>query len=315
MDNANPNPVVQMTTHRPRQRRFLITLRHHATVYLFLLPAVGFFAVFSVYPILYSFVMSLTNWPLIGHAQFVGLKNYSQVFHDPVVATSFVNALLYLIVSVPIQIVCGLLVAIGLDRPMRGRAALRLLYYIPVITSWVVVSILFEYLFNTDYGLINWLLMSLHVTQNGIPWLANRVPAIITAAILGGWKGIGWAMMIFLAALQGIPDELYEAAAIDGAGGWQRFLKITLPGIRGSFFFVTVMLVMGAFNVFISIFILTGGGPANETQVPLVWMYEQAFQYLNFGFAGALSWVITAIIVVLTIIQFWIFRPRSVKEV
>ncbi|KLU60844.1 lactose transport system permease protein LacF [Peptococcaceae bacterium CEB3] len=295
--------------------KFRQGLRHHLGIYLFLLPAVGFFLVFSAYPIIYSFVMSFTNWPIVGSPQFVGFHNYSQVLHDPVVGTSLVNALFYLIVSVPIQIILGLLVAIGLDRPMRGRGALRLMYYIPVITSWVVVTLLFEYLFNTDYGIINWILMSLHMSQNAIPWLANRYSALTVAAILGGWKGIGWAMMIFLAGLQGVPDELYESAAIDGAGKWKQFWSVTLPMIRGTFFFVTVMLVMGAFQVFISVFILTGGQPANETQVPLVWMYQQAFSNLEFGYAAAFSWIITAIIIVFTVIQFWVFRPRSVQEV
>ncbi|WP_240986357.1 carbohydrate ABC transporter permease [Acididesulfobacillus acetoxydans] len=295
--------------------KFRRGLRHHLGIYLFLLPAVGFFLVFSVYPILYSFVMSFTNWPLVGSPHFVGLHNYSQVLHDPVVGTSLVNAIFYLIVSVPIQIVLGLLVAMGLDRPMRGRGALRLMYYLPVITSWVVVTLLFEYLFNTDYGIINWLLMSLHLSRSAVPWLANRYSALTVAAILGGWKGIGWAMMIFLAGLQGVPDELYESAAIDGAGKWKQFWSVTLPMIRGTFFFVTVMLMMGAFQVFISVFILTGGQPANETQVPLVWMYQQAFSNLEFGYAAAFSWVITAIIVVFTVIQFWVFRPRSVQEV
>jgi multiple sugar transport system permease protein len=300
----------------PRRSRIISSLRHHAAIYLFLLPAIAFFAVFSVYPIVYSFVMSFTDWPLMGKAQWVGFENYVQVWNDPVVKTSFLNALLYMVISVPLQVILGLLVALGLDRPMPGRTTLRLLYYLPVITSWVVVTYLFEYLFNTDYGIINWLLMSLHIIHAPIPWLADPTTAIIVAALLGTWKGIGWAMMIFLAALQAVPDELYEAAAIDGAGKWQRLWAITLPSIRGTMFFVSVLLVMGAFQVFIQIFILTAGGPANESQVPLVYMYQQAFSYLNFGFAGAMSWIITVLIVILTIIQFIVFKPRSmnVKE-
>jgi multiple sugar transport system permease protein len=295
--------------------KFRRSVANHIGIYLFLLPAICFFVCFSIYPIIYSFIQSFTNWPIVGASHYVGLQNYMTVIKDPVVRTSLVNALFYMVVSVPIQVVFGLLVAIGLDRPMRGRAVFRLMYYIPVITSWVVVTILFEYLFNTDYGIVNWLLMSLHLTNQSVPWFANRFSALAAAAILGGWKGIGWAMMIFLAGLQGIPDEIYESAAIDGAGAWQKFWSITLPMIRGSFFFVTVMLVMGAFQVFISIYILTGGAPANETQVPLVWMYQQAFSNLQFGYSAAFSWIITAIIVVLTLIQFWVFRPRTVREV
>lgn len=313
-DSLEHNVAIDPVVATGRNHRLRREIRHHSAIYLFLLPAIAFFFVFSAYPILYSFVMSFTNWPLVGNAKFVGLHNYTKVFADPVVRGSLVNALFYLIISVPIQVILGLLVAIGLDRPMRGRAALRLIYYLPVITSWVVVTLLFQYLFDTDFGVINWILLSLHVVANPIAWLAGRYSALTAAALLGAWKGIGWSMMIFLAALQGIPDELYEAAAVDGANNRQCLWSITLPGIRGSLFFVTVMLVMGAFQVFVSIYILTAGGPANETQVPLTWMYEQAFSNLQFGFAGALSWIITAIIVLLTAIQFWVFRPRGVKE-
>ncbi len=298
---------------RRRKQRLYRGLRHHAAIYLFLLPGLAFFLVFTTYPILYSFVMSFTNWPIMGPAQFVGVQNYSQVLNDPIVLTAFLNAILYMVVSVPLQLGLGLLVAIGLDRPMPGRTTLRLIYYLPVITSWVVVTYIFQYLFNTDYGLINWLLMSLNVIQSPIAWLADPNKAIVVAAILGSWKGIGWAMMIFLAALQGVPVELYEAAAIDGAGKWHSFWSITLPSIRASMFFVTVLLVMGAFQVFTQIYILTAGGPADQTQVPLVWMYQQAFTNLQFGYASALSWLIAVLIVLFTMVQFWIFRPRSLN--
>ncbi|HET7580121.1 MAG TPA: sugar ABC transporter permease [Bacillales bacterium] len=288
-------------------------VKHHVVIYLFLLPAVALFAIFSVYPILYSFIMSFTNWPIMGDVHFVGFQNYSNVLHDPVILTSFKNVLLYLFIAVPLQLVLGLLVAIGLDRPMPGRTALRLIYYVPVITSWVVVTYMFQYLFNTQYGLVNWLLESLHIINNPVAWLADPTKAIVIAAVIQIWKGIGWAMMIFLAALQSVSDTLYEAAAIDGAGRWRRFWSITLPSIRGQMFFVSVLLVMGAFQVFIQIYILTAGGPANETQVPNVRMYEEAFSQLHFGYAGALSWLMALLIIVITLIQFSVFKPRSMS--
>ena len=304
---------------RKRKKSYKASLQHHGAIYLFLLPAIGFFCVFSVYPILYSFIMSFTNWPLtslMGPPKFIGFQNYATVLNDPVVSTSFWNSLLFMVISVPLQMFLGLLVAIGLDRPLPGRTALRLIYYVPVITSWVVVTFMFQYLFNTDYGFINWLLESIGVTQQPIAWLADPKLAIVVSALLGTWKGVGWAMMIFLAALQAVPDELYEAAAIDGAGKWHRFWSITLPSIRGSVFFVSVLLVMGAFQMFMQIFILTAGGPANESQTPMVWMYEQAFSNLQFGYASAFSWLITVLIIAATLVQFWVLRPKSlnVKE-
>lgn len=296
-----------------KRSKWMKNLHHHAAIYLFLLPALGFFVVFSAYPIVYSLVMSFTDWPLLGNAHFVGFANYLKVLQDPVVATSFKNVLLYLIICVPLQLVLGLLVALGLDRPMRGRTTLRLLYYLPVITSWIVVTFMFQYMFNTQFGIVNWLLESLHLINQPISWLADPRKAIVVAAIIQIWKGIGWAMMIFLAGLQNVPENLYEASSIDGAGSWQKFWFITLPGIRGPFFFNSVLLVMGAFESFIQIFVLTAGGPANETQFPMVWMYEQAFSNLHFGYAGALSWLMTLLIIIISVIQFSIFRPRSLQ--
>jgi multiple sugar transport system permease protein len=297
---------------RPRQRRAR-SFRHHAVIYLFLLPAIAFFIGFSVYPILYSLVMSFTDWPLTGHISWVGFQNYINVLNDPVVRSSTLNDFFFLIWAVPLQFILGLLVAIGLDRPMLGRGIMRLFYYLPVITSYVVVTFLFEYLFDTDYGLINWFLESLHIINTPIDWLGNPHNALIVSAFLAAWKGVGYTMMIFLAALQNVSEELYEAAAIDGAGQWRRFWSITLPSIRGSMFFVAVILMMGSLQMFMQIFILTQGGPANESQVPLVYMYQQAFSFLNFGFASAMSWLISIVIVILTIIQFWIFKPKNLN--
>jgi len=297
-----------------RQRRSL-GIRNQIGSYLFLLPALLFFLVFTIYPIFYSLTMSFTNWQLVGHSHFVGAKNYVRILHDPVIGTAFKNTFLYGVISVPVQLLLGLGVALALDRPLRGRALFRILYYLPVITSWVVVSILFEYLFNTDYGLVNWILMSFHLISDPIAWLASPTSAIIMLSILGAWKGIGWAMLIFLAGLQSVPVELYEAATVDGASRWQQFRYVTMPGIRNTFLFVTVLLVIGAFNVFISVFIVTGGGPANSTQVLLTWMYNAAFQNLDFAYASALSWFIAGIIVVVSVVQFRLFRPNREKEV
>lgn len=271
------------------------------------------FGLFMVYPIVYSLVMSFTNWPVTGSASFVGLSNYIDVLTDPVIPTAFINALLYLVISVPLQAFLGLLIAVGLNRPMPGRGALRLIYYVPVITSWVVVTYIFQYLFNTQYGFINYLLLELHLIGHPVAWLADPTLAIVVAALLGTWKGIGWAMLIFLAALQGVPEQLYEAASLDGAGRRQQLRYVTVPGIRAAIAFVLVMLTIGAFQVFIQIFILTGGGPGNETQVPLTYMYQQAFSDLNFGYAGALSWLMALIIIAFSIVNFAVVRPQGLR--
>jgi multiple sugar transport system permease protein len=192
---------------------------------------------------------------------------------------------------------------------MPGRGLFRALYYLPVVTSWVVVSLLFHYLFMTDGGLVNWAI------GHRVDWLGGRWTALTAISLLGIWKGVGWSMVIFLAALQGVPAELKEAAAVDGANAWRRFRAVTLPAIRPVVGFVAVMLVIGGFNVFISVFLITGGGPLDETQVLLTYMYRQAFTFLDFGYGSAISFSLTLIVLVLSIVQLRLFRrPTQVLQ-
>lgn len=284
-----------------------------AGIYVFVLPAAILFGVFLAYPAVYSLVMSFTDWPVRGAADFVGFANYAAVLKDPVVGTAFVNAGIYLVVSVPLQILFGMLAALGLNRPVAGRGVFRLVYYVPVITAWVVVTYIFQYLFNTQFGVVNYVLESLNIVKEPIGWLADPTLALIVAGILGTWKGLGWAMLIFLAALQSVPEDLYEASELDGAGSFAQFRFITIPAIKAALVFVVVMLTIGAVQVFIQIFVLTGGGPANESQVPLTYMYSQAFDNLNFGFAGALSWVIAIVILVFSVLNFAVIRPDGMS--
>src|SRR5439155_11779968 len=188
----------------------------------------------------------------------------------------------------------------------------RVLYYIPVVTSWVVVSLLFQYLFITDGGLANWILHdNLHLVGHNIDWLGTRWMAMLSLSILGIWKGVGWAMIIFLAALQGVPRELKEAAAVDGAKAWARFRAVSLPAIRPVVAFVTILLVMGGFNVFISVYLMTQGGPQDQTQVLLTWMYLQAFSFLDFGYGSAISFMLTLVVLALSLVQLRLFRRPS----
>lgn len=297
----------------PRRATAVARSRRQWGVIPFVVPAAALFGLFMIYPIVYSLVMSFTNWPVVGQSSFVGFANYYDVLTDPVIPTAFINALLYLMISVPLQAALGLFAAVGLNRPIFGRGAFRLVYYLPVITSWVVVTYIFQYLFNTEYGVANYGLLSLHLISAPIAWLADPHLAIVVAALLGTWKGIGWSMLIFLAAIQGVPEELYEASALDGATKWKQLRHITIPHIKAATTFVFVMLTIGAFQVFIQIFILTGGGPANETQVPLTYMYQQAFTNLDFGYAGALSWLMALIIIAFSIVNFAVIRPPGLR--
>ena len=275
--------------------------------YAFLAPGFLLFALVILYPIARAFQISLYNWSIApGQAStWLGLHNYNRALHDPIFWRALVNTAFYMAVTTPVQVVLGLAVAVLLDARMPGRGLFRALYYLPVVTSWVVVSLLFRYLFMTDGGLVNWL------TGQHVDWLGSRWTAMTVVSILGVWKGIGWSMVIFLAALQGVPQELKEAAMVDGARPWARFRAVSLPAIRPVVAFVTVMLVIGGFNVFTSIFLITNGGPLDETQVLLTYMYRQAFTFLDFGYGAALSFMLTLIVFAMSLAQLRLFRRPS----
>lgn len=301
-DAVAPDPAPRL-----RSRR-----RFSATPYLFMLPGFVLFAVTVVYPITQAVQMSLYDWRIIGGAtsEFLGLENYARALGDEHFWLSFGNTVFYLVATIPPQIVLGLLVALLLHARSPIQPLLRVLYYLPVVTSWVVVSLLFRFLF-ADQGLINWTLGATGLTSGDTSWLADRWTGMLAISALGVWKGIGWSMMIFLAALQGVPQSLMEAATVDGANVWQRFRAVTLPAIRAAMAFVTVMLVIGAFNVFISVYLMTGGGPAGRTDVLLTYMYQLAFGELEFGYGSAIAVILTLVVLALSLIQLRVFRDRD----
>jgi multiple sugar transport system permease protein len=291
--------------------------RESLTAYAFLLPGFALFCLIVAYPLARSFQISLYDWAVVPTqaSRFIGLDNYTRGLGDEQFWLSMANAGVYLLVTVPGQIVIGLALAVLLDAKMPGRGLFRVLFYVPVITSWVVVALVFKYLFNTDAGVVNWLLVDvLHVADANIAWLQSRWPGLMAVSVLGVWKGVGWAMVIFLAALTGVREDLKEAAALDGAGAWNRFRHVSLPAIRKTLMFVTVLLVIGGFNVFISVLLMTGGGPAGSTEVPLTYMYRQAFDFLDFGYAAALSFLLAIVIMLVSYAQFRLFGDDE-KEV
>ena len=290
-----------------------LTSKNKMQIFILLLPGLLTFAIFTIYPIIKLFVMSFFKWDFgsIFNQKFIGLENYMEVLSDKYFRMAFVNNLLYTLVTVPGQMVIGLFIALLLNKVIKFKVGYRVLYYLPVITSWVVASLIFRYVFNTE-GLLNYFLMNiLHLTSDNVRWLDTRAGGLCVAMLLGIWKGIGWNMVVFLAALQTVPSELYEAAAIDGANSVQKFFRITLPSIKGTILFALVMLTIGGFNVFTSIKMITGGGPAHQTDMILTWMYYKAFSTGEFGYAAALSFITTIVLAILAIIQ---FRLMSSKD-
>lgn len=280
---------------------------------LLLLPGLFVFAVFTLYPIAKLFFMSFFEWNFgsMLEQNFIGLNNYIDVLTDKYFHISFVNSLIYTLVTVPCQMAIGLLVAMLINRITKFKVGYRVLYYLPVITSWVVASLVFKYVFNTE-GLLNYFLMNVvHITDHNVHWLDTRAGGLTVSMLLGIWKGIGWNMVVFLAALQTVPEDLYESASIDGAGTIKKFLHVTLPCIKGTILFALVMLTIGGFNVYTSIKMITGGGPGHKTDVILTWMYHKAFSTGEFGYSAALSFITTIVLAILAVIQFRLMQKED----
>lgn len=313
-ENSSESRTAQLQS-KSKSKSF--RLKRSLTPYLFIGPGVLLFSIAILYPGLKAIKMSFYNWKIVSGAvsQFTGFNNYTRAFHDNHFWLSLSNSGIYMLFTVPFEIAIGLAIALLLKKKSPTQPIFRVLFYLPVVTSWVVVSLLFRYLF-ADKGLINFTLHDfLHVTHSDISWLSQRSTAMIAICALGIWKGIGWAMMIFLAALQGVPKELEEAASVDGANRWQRFRVVTLPAIAPATAFITIMLVIGGFNVFTSVLLMTGGGPIGQTDVVLSYMYLQAFTYLDFGYGAALSGILTVIVFTLAVIQLRLFRSQNAEEV
>ncbi len=289
-------------------------MRRYGPVYLLILPGYGLFLIWTIYPLLDAFAMSFFDWnpnPSATSA-WVGLSNYTRAFADPVLYQAFGNVALYTAVTVAGQLAFGLAVALLLNRKIVARGLFRALYYVPVISSWVIVSFIFSYLFSSQGGLVNYIFGSvLHLITADQNWLGNTRLALPTIMILGIWKGIGWNMIVFLAALQGIPQELYEAAQTDGATAWAQFRYITVPLLRPIITFLSVVLTIGGLGSFIQFYIMTGGGPLHSTETLLTYAYSNAFSTFDFGYAAALTYIFAAVIFAFAALQMWISRRQA----
>jgi multiple sugar transport system permease protein len=286
------------------RRRGLSPLRRQETIagYLFLLPNIIGFLVFSSIPVLATFTISLMDWDLIRAPRFVGLDNYVKLLTDDAVFRKVLfNTGYYVIGTVPAGIVLSLLLALAMNANVKGIAFFRVIFFIPVISASVAVAVMWRWLYNTDFGLINLALTSIGL--KGVPWLSSTawaMPAVILMAI---WKSLGYNMVIFLAGLQSIPVHLHEAAAIDGANSVQRFRHITLPLLAPTTFFVLVISVISSFQVFDLAFVLTKGGPGDATNTMVMYIYNQAFQFFHMGYAASIAWVLFGIIFAITLLQ------------
>jgi ABC-type sugar transport system permease subunit len=278
----------------------------------FAAPFVILFVVFLAFPILASFLLSFTSFGLRDIANpvgtsVIGIKNYVDLFADPKFWKALFNTFYFVVVGVPVTLAIGLLIATALSRGVtRFRTAFRVGYYLPVITSIVAIAVVWRFLLNPDAGLINMLLGGLGI--KGPAWLADPVFAMPSIIAMAVWRNLGFAMVVFLAGLQTIPAALYESASIDGAGRWQAFRFVTIPMLRPTILFMTVITTIGYLQLFEEPFVMTGGGPLDSTLSITMYMYQQGFTFFHQGYASAIAYVLFVIVALIAFLQFKFLR-------
>ncbi len=276
--------------------------------YVLIAPNFLIILLFTIIPVFFSFYISLTDWNILGEANFIGFENYQNILTDVVAKETFSNTLYFAVLSVPINVVLTLLIAVMLNQKIKGISFFRTAFYLPVISASVAVSLMFMWILANN-GLLNQMLESIGLEP--IRWLTNPKIALNSVIAVTIWKGLGLNMIIFLAALQDIPAELLEAASIDGANRIQQFMKITIPLLSPVIFFVTITQVISSFQSFDLVYNMTKGGPGHATTVIGYYIWKQAFDYLHMGYGAALAYIVFVAILVLTIIQ-WVLRKRWV---
>jgi ABC-type sugar transport system permease subunit len=288
-----------------RRRR----LADYAWGYFCVLPAVIIIIAFVLVPSLFALYMSFHNYNLIQQIKpFVGLGNYQELIRDPLFWKSLGNAAYFAAVVVPVQSAFALALALVVNAKIKFKGFFRTSYFIPVITSFVVASIIWRLLFNFESGLVNAILVRLGFPRQ--PFLSSTTQAMPTIMGLGIWKSVGFFMLVFLAGIQAIPEELHEAARIDGANTWQDIFHITLPLLRRTTLFVLVITTMDALRIFTPTYIMTRGGPRDSTRVIVFHIWEVAFRHYEMGYAAAMAFVLLVIIMVLTLLQFRFIRAE-----
>jgi multiple sugar transport system permease protein len=294
-------------------------LRHTArqarkewTAYLFLAPGLLLFSVFTVFALGFAFYLTFHEWSIIEPDKpFIGLDNYRDMLGDEDYRTSVINTAYFTGASVPLTMFIGLLLALLLNQPLRGRWVLRTFYFLPVVTPFVVVAIIWKWLYNGDFGLFNYYLLKAHLIQQPLLWLSDKNLAMPAVVLMSVWSGVGFSMIVYLAGLQGIPTELHEAAKVDGAGPLARLRYVTIPMLAPTTLFLLVMGIIGSFQVFTQIFVMTSGGPVKRTTTMVYYIYESAFKFYEMGYASTLAFGLFALLFVFTLIQLRLYRRSN----
>ena len=284
-----------------RQKR---EIRNNVVGYSFIIPNLIGYSIFVFIPVIFSFVLSVMKWDgSQAPMEFVGLANFAEIFGDKVFRDSFVHTVQYALMTVPPTLILSLLLAVLLNSKIKGVAVFRTAFYFPYIASIVAVGAVWNMLFQPDFGPVNEMLKFLGMEEPP-RWVVSTDWAMVAVSIVSIWKYMGYYMIVYLAALQGISSSLYEAAQIDGANGWQRLWYITIPMLTPTTFFVLIMLTIQCFKVFDLVYVMTGGGPGNATKTLVNYIYEKAFTGWEFGPASAAAIILFAVVLVITLIQF-----------
>lgn len=274
--------------------------------YFFVAPFFVGFLLFTLGPFVTALVMSFMKWGLFGSPEFIGLQNYQLIFaDDPKFTVSLINTLYYMAGHIPLAMMLAFAVALMLNRKVAGMPLFRTMYYLPSVTASVAIYLLWGWIFDPSFGLLNQGLALIGI--HGPNWLGTTAWAMPAFIIMSLWS-TGGLMVIYLAALQGVPATLYEAAAIDGANAWHRLWNVTIPMVTPSIFFTLISQILGSFQVFDAAFVLTNGGPGDSTLFYVLHLYNQAFRGFRMGYASALAWILFVIIMLFTLVQIWLSR-------
>lgn len=280
------------------------------TALLFLSPTLIITSIFIFFPIVFSFYLSFHEWNMFSSTRdFVGLQNYATLMGTPEFWQVFGTTAVYTFATVPLNMVVALAVAIFLERKLAGKKILRAAFFTPVIISWVAAAVIWRWVFHPNFGLLNHVLGIVGISQ--VNWVNDPTAALASMMIVGVWKTFGINMVLFSAGLAGIPEHYYEAAKIDGAGPWSQFWRITVPLLSPTTLFILVLSIIGSFQVFDLVYVLTHAGPLGTTKVLVYYLYEQAFQFFNMGYASAVAYVLFAVLFIVTLVQFRSFRSHT----
>jgi multiple sugar transport system permease protein len=306
MTEGSGAPAVMAPSLARRSPR-VARLGRHARAYLFLVPSGLILLVFVAYPIVQSFWMSLHNWSFFASAQqYIGFKNYETLWHDSRFWNDLRNTAIYTGVVVPLQVGLGLALAVALQRNTLINKFFRSVYFFPVISSLATMGIVWRFLLDPEIGVITHAMVSVGLPN--VDFLQSTTWALPSVMLVGVWKSVGFSMVIFIAALQDVPESLLEAAVIDGAGPWVRFRRVVLPQLRPSLLFASIISTIASMQLFDSVYVMTGGGPIFHTETLVTYIYDAAFDYSEPGYAAALSWVLFALILLVSLFQLRLFR-------